>query len=244
MNTGRYCLALSAAILLLLAASILSPPGSLAGTVSLKNGRTVESAAAWEKDGPARAEHCGQTAGYPKEQAAAASNGTAQIGFALDLWALGMGKKEVFQVAEAHDKPLLPAHHIAVAAHFDRALVEKYADTENQYYFKEALFGRRGRVSLDFSPQTHRLASIQYAAMMANLEEKTRFCGDAEAFFTKRFGKAVQRGGTSSMHRELFWRAGSARVVELVAGPTVRITYKAYEAPAPASSQPIRFRDG
>ena len=96
--------------LICLSLLIMLPVQTIADTVILKNGKTIQSEKCWEDGELIKCKLYGQTIGYSKSDVAEYRLNSKPvpktIGFKFDIWSSGLSVNEVIDIAEANNKPL------------------------------------------------------------------------------------------------------------------------------------------
>ena len=172
--------------MIFLMSSLVCPQDSGAGTIVLKNGRTVDAAKCWEDGEIIKCKIYGQIVGYHKNDIAEAhlsikSEIPAANGFKFDIWQSGISVRQAIDIAETNDIPFHRGGLISANKSFNPKMCKPYADKATEFYYKDQILGKWANIHLNFTPVSKQLYSVQIKFVQTGVSKNSEFRQQIEA---------------------------------------------------------------
>ena len=189
---------------------VLLPAYTIADTIILKNGKSIEVKKVWEENGLVKGEFLGSVIGYPKDQVERIEfdkndqDIKPDSGFRFDVWRSGLNIYEVMDIGERNDIPIHRDGLISVNKHFNPIVSRKYADTYRKFYYKDQILGKWARVNLVFTPKSKKLYSLSINWSGQGMSKNSEFFSEVRSLMTQKYGAPSETAKQIIFHK-IFW---------------------------------------
>lgn len=209
---------------------LVFPCQSYADTFTLKNGREITAINCWEDGDLIKCNLYGQTVGYPKSDVANfqidAKPEMPTDGFRFDIWQSGITVRDAIKIAEAHDKPMHKEGLISINKAFNPKMCRPYADTANQFYYKDQIFGKWATLNFDFTPTSKRLYRLKIAFSGPDISKTSEFRDRIEAMLREKYGQPVEIKN-QIVYMSYNWNINANATVSMRPGTSyIQVTYR------------------
>jgi hypothetical protein len=191
---------------------------SIADTLILKNGRSIDSPKCWEAEDLIKCKLHGQTIGYPK-------NDVAEIriesvpekpvnGFRFGVWQSGITVHEAIDIAEANNYPFVRSGLITSNRTFYPKFCRPYADTDTRFEYREQLFNKLATLRFRFTQTSKKLYSLEVVFNGTGIPKNSEFRQQMESMLREKYGKPF-RVTDHILFKDYDWRINANAIVAM-----------------------------
>lgn len=208
---------------------MLLPFQSVADTIILKSGKTIQASDCWEEGDLVKCKLYGQIVGYSKSDIAEYRIAPRPIklitGFRFDIWQSGITIREAIKIAEINNKPFHRSGLLSVNKVFNAKMCRPYANTAIEFYYKDQIFGRLATLNFNFTPTGKRLYSLDVAFSGPRISKNSEFRKQIEALLKEKYGVPV-KNSDHIVYKNYDWKINNnATVTMRLGGNNVHVIY-------------------